>query len=64
MHHSNVLLFLDEDTLNTGKEYDMIILTETWIDKDELQHYKIPGYTSEINMRVDGRKSGEGGCLY
>lgn len=39
-------------------KYDLIVLTETWIQEEELSSYPIPDYASFVHSRKDGRRSG------
>jgi len=61
-HYNELLLMLQAMSVQ-GLEYDILALSETWIETEKLKLFPIKNYTAHISARDDGRRSG-GVILY
>lgn len=56
-HYDEFLIYL-QSLENKNIYPKVIVLTETWISKDQLTYFPIKGYSSYISDRQDGTRSG------
>ena len=57
-HYSELLIYLQN-----SPSYDIIALSESWVTEEKIKYYPLDGYTSILQAREDGRRSG-GVLLY
>jgi len=41
-----------------NKEYDIIVLTESWVYNNEIRYYSLGGYTTYLSKRENKRSGG------
>ena len=57
-NHNELLLTLQRLYETQNEEYDVIALSETWIQQEQLHLFSIPNYRPYVAPRLDGRRSG------
>ena len=57
-HFNELILLLEKYKEEKNLTFDLIALSETWVNKEQLSLFRLEGYRSFIQPRLDGRRSG------